>query len=457
MPSSYAELLQSVATFASAETTLRLMEADGDPSVLLRELPAIHSAIKERPDDVKAALLDQVPPELQQQASLIMRAFTAASAADIETLASIPLPPGGAAHQVTSAEDMLDRLRSPEKLSAVHRVVKALPPDVQRDLGPALPAAARPLVTMARDVSSDEFVEMAEELVGTLASAVRAEAVDEFELVSRGTSPALESDGYEVVSPGSSSGALSLGVGLSPSKSLGASPAADPADLDAGVASKLSAAATSSLLLAAAAGADARVDVEPGDDAEVILVRRGLRVPIASEADHAGGSEATPPTQAPKAAGGGLGGGLMRTAWLLIRSQLRLQAHFIASEAPLGNLRALCLAAASLAVGSGLIGTVGSLVAFEPASLILSVGLLLVSLILVVVEAEGETAAAMSGRLLARVPLLRSPSGRATLATYGGLIGVLAGARARRALHPPTHPPTPFTLYPLPEMHAPFL
>ena len=174
MPSSYAELLQSVATFASAETTLRLMEADGDPSVLLRELPAIHSAIKERPDDVKAALLDQVPPELQQQASLLMRAFTAASAADIETLASIPLPPGGAAHQVTSAEDMLDRLCSPEKLSAVHRVVKALPPDVQRDLGPALPAAARPLLTMARDVSSDEFVEMAEELVGTLASAVMA-------------------------------------------------------------------------------------------------------------------------------------------------------------------------------------------------------------------------------------------------------------------------------------------
>ena len=406
MAESYSLLLESLATLAPTDTIVRLQNANGDPAVLLTELPAIQEAIKSRPEDVTRALLGAITePGQQEEASLLMRALVAADTADLQALASCckPTTTTATTPEATAAGTaLIEAFRMPEALATVHRLAIKLPSDVQRGLAPSLPPAARPLLTLAADMQQVEFIEMAQEVAKTLGAALApapTEAValaelDSYDIVSEASA---SDEGFDLVSPGSSTKSLaSPSSSVLPSRGFAAGAAAAAAPPGVATVDPSPAAAKSST-----------------DEAEVVLVRRGVDVPVEL--------------------GGGRGGpaavteGAVRTAWLLLRSQLRLQASYLATALPTADLRALCLGSASLGVVCGLVGSVGSLLTLEPASLVLSLALTALALALALLEADGATATALGASVLAHVPCLRTSRCRAGWSALSGLVGMLAG------------------------------
>ena len=165
-------LLESLAALAPPESLARIER--GGTAELLAELPTIHAALKAAPEVDTAGLVAQLPdaPDEVPLRALI-RGFIAADTADVATLSHGMAGAAGSAQGLGGAVTLL---REPEALGAVHRVISKLPVDVKKEVAPILPAPARPLITMATDMETEEFVEMASGVAETLAPPPEAAA-----------------------------------------------------------------------------------------------------------------------------------------------------------------------------------------------------------------------------------------------------------------------------------------
>ena len=166
------EVLERVASAATQEERTQ---------ALLQALPEIQTNLRAMPDADRTALLAHQPAEMQQMAGLAVRAFVAADVEDLSTIVETVAPQFAAAagSREAGATADLDRpspmmvaanvLNEPKALTAVHRVIVKCPDDVRADATPLLPEPARPIVEMAAELDSDEFVEIASGVAETLA------------------------------------------------------------------------------------------------------------------------------------------------------------------------------------------------------------------------------------------------------------------------------------------------
>lgn len=226
---------------------------------------------------------------------------------------------------------------------------------------PLLPAPAQPLVSMAADMETSEFVEMAAgvaESLDTLATSTHADAV---------------------------ANSHAIGVAAPPSPALAnCSSTADT---------------VSSPRVAADANGAAAAAAPPAPTAPA--------APTATPREFDVGRFAAP---------------------LLVagRSLIRVQIEYL-THAPLSDVRASTLKAGALSFGGSLLGTLGALLTLQPYALLLSGTAAALGAIVMLLEAEGATAAGLSAPILARVPGLRTAAGRTVLCLACGMCGMLGG------------------------------
>jgi hypothetical protein len=304
-----AELKLPPETLANVRSGL----ASGDHALLLGELPALHTAIKEAPEAQRKELLSSATTsELRrQQADLVMRTIICADTQDVDTLARVAAGRGNLQN--------LDR----QGLAAMHRLAANMPADVKSEISPMIPEPARPLLSVASDMQTDEFIEAASGIVATM----------RHEQQEHGQQP-----------------------------------------LDA-----------------------------PG------------AVQLEGSGHHGQPIAAVP-------------FGMWHTAVVVGKSQLRKQVDLLHSGLPELDTRALTLLAAALGASFSLLGALGHLLELAPFALTLSLGALLLSLLIIALEAEGDLAAAqLAAPILSRCPALRCAGGRAALCAAAGVTGVMSG------------------------------
>ena len=159
-------LLNSIASLAPPDSLARIQRGGTTAAALLEELPAIHAALRAAPEAELASIMANAEASAAGGAlplPLIVRGFLAAETSDVALLAS--------------SGSNADQLREPETLGAVHRVISSLPADVKTEVTPLLQPAARPLVSLATDMDTPDFIEMASSVVDSLEPTAAATAV----------------------------------------------------------------------------------------------------------------------------------------------------------------------------------------------------------------------------------------------------------------------------------------